>query len=236
MAVDLDLGCGNLNACLGVRFPNGTIDGFLTQKVQNLQQLLTSTDPSNLRMICSSSSGSPNSRLNEERKKSLLQQLNGLEANFTLIDLGTGTSEDLLDIFLGAGEKIIVVTPESLSLHNAFVFLKSAILRFLWKELGKEDFLHPIRSNLEKMIDDQEELDLGIIIDRLKLWDQYAAYVLEGMIDDLKIKVIVNMYRGGSEKSHLKKFHHLLFRYLRIRNNLSFLGFVHFDKGIPSSV
>ena len=95
VAVDLDLGCGNLNACLGVRSPNGTIDGFLTQKVQNLQQL------------------------------------NGLEANFTLIDLGAGTSEDLLDIFLGAGEKIIVVTPESLSLHNAFVFLKSAILRFL---------------------------------------------------------------------------------------------------------
>ena len=52
----------------------------------------------------------------------------------------------------------------------------------------------------------------------------------------VKIKVIVNMYRGGSEKSHLKKFHHLLFRYIRIRNNLSFLGLVHFDKGIPSSV
>ena len=236
VAVDLDLGCGNLNACLGVRSPNGTIDGFLTNRVQNLQQLLTPTDQSNLRMICSSYSGFPNSRLDEDRKKSLLKQLNGLETNFTLIDLGAGTSEDVLDIFLGASEKIVVVTPESLSLHNAFVFLKTAILRSLWNELGSEDFLAPVKANLEKMIDHQEELDLGILIDRVKLWDRYAAYVLAGLIDDLKIKFIVNMYRGGAEKSHLRNFHNLLFRYLRMRNNLSYLGFVHFDQGVPSSV
>lgn len=236
VAVDLDLGCGNLNACLGVRSPNGTIDGFLTHKVSSLEQLLTPTHQSNLQMICSSYSGSPKTRLDEERKQSLLKQLNSLGANFTLIDLGAGTSEDVLDIFLGASEKIIVITPESLSLHNAFVFLKSAILRFLWTELGREDFLNPVRSNLEKMIKDEEKLDLGILIDRLKLWDRYAAYVLAGLIDDLKIKFIVNMYRGGAEKSHLNKFHDLLLRYLRIRNNLSYLGFVHFDRGIPFSV
>ena len=236
VAVDLDLGCGNLNSCLGVRSPNGTIDGFLTNKVQHLKQLLTPTDQSNLRMICSSYSGSPNSRLDEELKRGLLKQLNTLGSNFTLIDLGAGTSEDLLDIFLGASEKIVVVTPEALSLHNAFVFLKTAILRFIWNELGKEDFLNPVRANLEKMIQDQEELDLGILIDKLKLWDRYAAYVIAGLIDDLKIKFIVNMYRGGAEKSHLTNFHDLLFRYLRIRNNLSYLGFVHFDRGVPSSV
>ena len=148
VAVDLDLGCGNLNACLGVRSPNGTIDGFLTHKVSNLEQLLTPTHQSNLQMICSSYSGSPKTRLDEERKQSLLKQLNSLGANFTLIYLGAGTSEDVLDIFLDASEKIIVITPESLSLHNAFVFLKSAILRFLWTELGREDFLNPVRSNL----------------------------------------------------------------------------------------
>lgn len=236
VAVDLDLGCGNLNSCLGVRSPNGTIDGFLTNKVSNLEQLLTPTGQSNLRMICSSYSGSPNTRLNEERKQSLLQQLNRLRANFTLIDLGAGTSEDVLDIFLSASEKIVVITPESLSLHNAFVFIKSAILRFLWNELGREDFLNPVKSNLEKMIQDEEKLDLGLLIDRLKVWDRYAAYVLAGLIDDLKIKFIVNMYRGGAEKSQLLNFHDLLFRYLRIRNNLSYLGFVHFDNGVPASV
>ncbi|MEE8348747.1 MAG: P-loop NTPase [Acidobacteriota bacterium] len=236
VAVDLDLGCGNLNSCLGVRSPNGTIDGFLSNKVQNLQQLLTPTHQANLQMICSSYNGSPSSRLDKERKKGLLTQLSGLGSQFTLIDLGAGTSDDVVDIFLGASEKIVVVTPESLSLHNAFVFLKTAILRFLWNELESEDFLGPVKSKLEKMISGQEELDVGILIDRLKLWDRYAAYVLAGLIDDLKIKFIINMYRGGAEKAHLTKFHDLLFRYLRIRNNLSYLGFVHFDHGVPSSV
>jgi hypothetical protein len=50
------------------------------------------------------------------------------------------------------------------------------------------------------MIDNQEELDLAGLIDRLKLWDRYAAYVLAGLIDDLKFKFIVNMYRGGNRE------------------------------------
>jgi hypothetical protein len=47
------------------------------------------------------------------------------------------------------------------------------------------------------MIDDQEELDLGGLIDQLKRWNRYAAHVLSGLIDDLEFKFIVNMYRGN---------------------------------------
>ncbi|TDI10342.1 MAG: hypothetical protein E2P08_02120, partial [Acidobacteria bacterium] len=44
VAVDLDLGCGNLNSCLGVRSPNGTINSFLLNKVSDLEQILTPTE------------------------------------------------------------------------------------------------------------------------------------------------------------------------------------------------
>ena len=236
VAVDLDLGCGNLNSCLGVRSPNGTINSFLSKKVSSLRQLLTPTEQENLQMICSSYSGSPEARLDGSLKEGLLEELGALGANFILIDLGGGTSADVLDLFLGAGEKIIVITPESLSLHNAFVFLKSAILHFLWRELEREDFLASVKSNLRLMLGQQKELNIGKLLDQLKLWDRYAAYVLAGLINDLKIKFVVNMYRGGVEKSHLTKFHNLLFNYLCVRNNISYLGFVHFDRGVPAAV
>ena len=236
VAVDLDLGCGNLNSCLGVRSPNGTINNFLLNKVSDLEQILTPTEQENLQMICSSYSGTPEMKLEEELKKELLNSLGNLDANYVLVDLGAGTAPEVLDFFLGASEKIVVITPEALSLHNAFVFLKAAILRFLWGELEREEFLSPVKSNLRWMIEDEKDLNIGKLIDRLKAWDRYAAYVLAGLVNDLKIKFVVNMYRGGVQKSHLQNFHNLMFKYLCVRNNISYLGFIHFDRGIPDSV
>ena len=236
VAVDLDLGCGNLNSCLGVRSPNGTINNFLLNKVSDLEQILTPTEQENLQMICSSYSGTPEMKLEEELKKELLNGLGNLDANYVLVDLGAGTAPEVLDFFLGASEKIVVITPEALSLHNAFVFLKAAILRFLWGELEREEFLSPVKSNLRWMIEDEKDLNIGKLIERLKAWDRYAAYVLAGLINDLKIKFVVNMYRGGVQNSHLQNFHNLMFKYLCVRNNISYLGFIHFDRGIPESV
>ena len=168
VAVDLDLGCGNLNACLGVRSPNGTINSFLLNKVSDLEQILTPTEQENLQMICSSYSGTPEMKLEEELKKELLKGLGNLDANYVLVDLGAGTAPEVLDFFLGANEKIVVITPEALSLHNAFVFLKAAILRFLWGELEREEFLSPVKSNLRWMIEDEKDLNIGKLIERLK--------------------------------------------------------------------
>ncbi len=236
VAIDLDLGCGNLNSCLGVRSPNGTINSFLSSKVPSLQHILTPTPQKHLHMICSSYSGSPERALTDSLKKELLDEASALEASWVLMDLGAGTSADVLDLFLGATEKIIVITPEALSLHNAFLFLKTLILHYLWRELGKEGFLSAVKPTWQKMIDDRQDIIIPELIDRIRDWDRYAAYVLTGLINDLKIKFLVNQYRGSSENSHLKNFHHLLFKYLCVRTNISYLGFVNFDEGVRKSV
>ena len=236
VGVDLDLGCGNLNSCLGVRTPNGTINNFLQKKTSDLSSLLTPTERSNLRMISSSYSGTPEVALDYAQKRELVGSVNALEADFVLVDLGAGTSADVLDFFLGANEKIVVITPESLALHNAFVFLKTAIVHFLWRELDREGFLASVKTKLKEMLDEQTDLDIGRLIDRVRMWDRYAAYVLTGLIDEFKINIVVNMYRGGPEKAHLRRFHQLLFRYLHVRSNLRYLGFVHFDRGVQQSV
>ena len=236
VAIDLDLGCGNLNACLGVRSPNGTINSFLSKKVASLDQILTPTSQKHLHMICSSYSGSPEMALTDSAKKELLDKAGALEASWVLMDLGAGTSVDVLDLFLGATEKIIVITPEALSLHNAFLFLKTLILHYLWRELGKEGFLSAVKPTWQKMIDDRQDIIIPELIDQIRDWDRYAAYVVTGLINDLKIKFLVNQYRGSSENSHLKNFHQLLFKYLCVRSNISYLGFVYFDEGVRKSV
>ena len=235
VAIDMDLGCGNLNACLGVRSPNGSINRYLANQESSLTKILTPTEKSNLKMICSSYGGTPELQLSEDQKKNLTAEINSLPADFVLLDLGAGISSDVLDMFLAATDKVIVITPESLSLHNAFVFLKTVILHFLWRELEKEDVLSTVKQNWGQMIDDREHLDIRMLIDRVKVWDRYAAYVLAGLINDLEIKFIVNRYRGGIENAHLRKFHRLLYKYLCVRSNVSYLGFVHTDRDVLAS-
>ena len=235
VAIDMDLGCGNLNACLGVRAPNGSINRYLSDQESHLAQVLTPTELSNLKMICSSYGGSPEIELSGDQKKDLMVEINSLPADFILLDLGAGISSDVLDMFLAATDKVIVITPESLSLHNAFVFLKTVILHYLWRELEREDVLSTVRKNWGQMIDDREHLDIRSLIQRVKVWDRYAAFVLAGLINELEIKFVVNRYQGGIENAHLRKFHRLLYKYLCVRSNISYLGFVHSDRDVLAS-
>lgn len=235
VAIDMDLGCGNLNACLGVRSPNGNINHYLSNQESSLTKVLTPTEKSNLKMICSSYSGSPEIQLSDDQKEDLMAEINSLPADFVLIDLGAGISSNVLDMFLAGTDKVIVTTPESLSLHNAFVFLKTVILHYLWRQLEREDVLSTVRQNWGQMIDDREYLDIRSLLERVKVWDRYAGFILAGLINELEIKFVVNRYRGGIENAHLRKFHRLLYKYLCVRSNISYLGFVHSDRDVLAS-
>ncbi len=234
VAIDMDLGCGNLNTCLGVRSPNGTLDAFISKKMSSLKEVLTSTEQENLNMICASYSGLPPPRPDQEVRNLLLDEMNNLDADFVLMDLGAGTSEDVMDLFLDATEKIVVINPESLSLHNAFVFLKIAIFRFLWRELEKQDFRLTMNSTLQKLT--ENTLTIPSLIEKVREHDRYSACVLVGLIDELKIKFVVNKYGGENDAFYIRKFQQLLFKHLRIGHNVSYVGFVHFDSKVLESV
>ena len=236
IAADLDLGCGNLNACLGVRRPQGSIDAYLRRRVGSLAEVLTPTEQENLRMICTSYSGAPEMQLAEGTKLRLQHEIRHLEADYVLMDLGAGTSADVLDFFLAADERIVVITPESLSLHNAFVFLKTAVLRFLRRESLKKGFPPQVKTAWEELTKDPERLNVRGMIDQLKKRDRWAAYLLTGLLGDFKIRFVVNMYREAAETSHLKNFHQLLNRYLCLTAHAGYLGMVHFDHGVRRAV
>ncbi len=236
-AIDLDVGCGNLNWCLGVAEPKGIINHFILGEIDQLSELLNPTPQNNLKLICSSYTGVPEVMLDSAARKRILSQLSSLSASYVLLDLGAGTGDDVLYLFLGADEKLIVVNPDPLSLQNSFIFLKTTILRFLLRELSNEDFLSPVKHQLIRTVEAEENLNVRQLVSKLKQWDRYATYGLAGLVDDLRVKIIVNMYRGSKEQqSFLSRFHELLFRDLCLRNNLSYLGFIHFDPGIQKSI
>jgi flagellar biosynthesis protein FlhG len=216
IGIDLDLGCGNLNTCFGVRSPTGTVNDFLMGRTGSLATAMTSTALQNLRLISGSYDGLIDTELKLGWRSRLIENLNQLDATFTILDLAAGTSVNVLDFFLAAKERIVIFVPESLSLQNAFLFVKSAIVRFIDLELGRAEHTLPIRNKVYEIIAKEPNLDLGTLIHRIKL-------------------CVINMYRGGNEKKYVERFHDLLLRRLYLRN-FQYLGTVHYGKRVHEAI
>ncbi len=235
-AIDLDLGSGNLNTCLGVSVPTGSINDFLYKRVDRLEPLWNPTPVDNLSMICGSYKASDLDRVSPGARERFFGQVRSLRSEAAVfLDMGAGTGLSVLDPFVRSDIRLVVVTPDSLSLHNGFLFIKSATLYYLYLELVKEPFLLPIREKLQEIAESDAHLSLVQILDRLKKWDRWASYLVAGLLSDFRIRWLANMYRGGTEELYLERFQDLVQRKLGFSGNIRYLGPVEFDKKVRAS-
>jgi MinD-like ATPase involved in chromosome partitioning or flagellar assembly len=200
-------------------------------RTKTLASTLSLTHATNLQMISGAYDGLIDAQLTMDWKQRLLDHMMDLDAHYTCLDLAAGTSDNVMDFFLAANERILVITPESLALHNAFLFIKSAIIHLIDQELSKARHLAPIRQEVHEILHHEKGVDLRTLIERLKEWDKVSAYLVRGIVDEFHIKLIVNMYRGGEEKRYLQRFHDLLLRRLYLRN-FQYIGMVHYGRKV----
>src|SRR5438270_9690698 len=92
IGMDLDLGCGNLNTCFGVRAPTGTINDFVFRRTPSLTSTITPTPIPNLQLISGSYDGVIDSELKNGWRSRLIDAIQMLDGNFTVLDLAAGTS------------------------------------------------------------------------------------------------------------------------------------------------
>src|SRR5438132_9292546 len=86
IGMDLDLGCGNLNTCFGVRAPTGTINDFVFGRTSSLTSTMTTTPIQNLRLISGSYDGVIDSELKDGWRTRLIDAIHTLEGSFTILD------------------------------------------------------------------------------------------------------------------------------------------------------
>jgi flagellar biosynthesis protein FlhG len=232
LAVDMDIGCGNLNACLGVRIPEHSINEFLADDSVPLSQLKLKTPVSSLDLISGSYNVPGPTPIDAGRTQRLLDKLRDDNVDYALLDLGAGVHHNILHLFSAADVKIVVTSPESLSLHNAFVFIKSVVHRALQLEFEGEFF--KARDKLLELLNSQEDTNMSLIIERFRRWSRYAAYIVEGILNDLKLYVVFNMVNGSDARRLEQRLRALTGKYLHV--NLVPLGFVPFDRRIKKSI
>ena len=194
VALDLDLGGANLHTVLGVPDPDRSLTDFLRRKVDSLSETMVSTPYPNLHIISGSKALLEMANPKFSQKEKLIRHITSLDADYVLLDLGSGSAFNTLDFFLSADEGILVVLPEPTSVENAYHFIKAAFYRKLKRATRKTGVAEAIDKAMEEKVARGIQSPRTLINNVLQI-NPEAGHALEEEARSFKPNIIVNQAR-----------------------------------------
>lgn len=230
--IDADLGGANLHTLMGVRYPSFSLEDFILKRVDRLEDIVIETQVEGIGLICGADDimGAANPKF--AQKIRLLNQLEDLPADLVLLDLGAGTSFNVLDFFNYSAGKIAVFTNQSTSLQNVYGFIKSALFRFLSREFTRDDDVLLLLSragNRHAKISSIED-----ILEHLhgKSPERYSR--LKSMIDHFEIFFVVNMVKTELDRKAGQIIQKVCADFLNLRPQM--FGSLMYDPEVEKAV
>jgi flagellar biosynthesis protein FlhG len=198
VAIDADLGGPNLHTLLGNRNGSRDLGDFIKNKFPRLEDVAGHTSYAGLRLIRGSDSDLFLSNLGHAKKLKFIRQLKSLPAAGVILDLGTGSAFNTLDLFLIAKPGILVVTPEPTAVENAYFFLRSGAGRVLgmYAQYFKMDRL---AGQLAKELDGGPRT-LRALLEELRAAGGPEAQVLLTALRNFRPALIVNKARTDKDR------------------------------------
>lgn len=129
--VDADLGGANLHTCLGIDQPRRTLSEFIERRLENIEEAATPTGIPNLALVSGAMDHLDAANPRYAQKMRLLRQVQALDVDYAILDLGAGTQLNTLDFFLVSDHGMLVLVPEPTAVENAYRFVKAAFWRRL---------------------------------------------------------------------------------------------------------
>ncbi len=196
--VDADLGGANLHTFVGMHNPERTLSDLFRRDVDGLQDILLPTRFDNLWLISGAKALLDMANPAHVQKMKVIRQIFSLHADHIFIDLGAGSSFNVLDFFLAAHEGVMVIMPTPTSVENAYHFLKAVYYRKL-KRVVKS-------LKAEKLVDEvlAEKVERGIRSPRDLVRDILSVNPDIGcaIATNMKLftpRLIVNQVRRGED-------------------------------------
>jgi len=231
--VDLDLGGANLHTCLGVKPPALTLSDYISGRVESLEQVTVDTGYSNLSFISGSNDALNIADLESVDRQKLIRALRQLQTPNVILDLGAGTSENTLDFFLAADQKIVTFVPEPTSIENAYRFIKSAFyrrMRLAETALGIEDVI-------AQAMDSKNQFGIRSPADLfryLRSHNPEAGARLQESISDFRLHLVLNQVRTRGDIELGNSIQSVCRKYFGVESE--FLGYIDHDNAVWQSL
>jgi flagellar biosynthesis protein FlhG len=219
--LDGDAGNCNCNTLLGITRVESSLEEYLLSE-RSFDEITVPTAYSGLRLVCGAQN-KVDALLAAEMPR-LLADIRKVAADYLVIDLGAGMSDETLDLYRIADEKIIVVTPQVTSLQNAYGFIKSAFLHDLKRSGGFDALLDQAGSDPQKLYSLIGSFEEGQAI------RQTFAVVLARQ----RFRIIGNMVNDDKDMKIVQNLQKVVGQYLHIDNQV--LGTLAASEDIRNSV
>jgi flagellar biosynthesis protein FlhG len=232
--IDGDLGGANLHTLMGVRYPHVNLEHFLTKKVSRLEDTIIETSVEGIGLICGADDLLGSANPTYAQKLRLLNQIEELPAQYVLLDLGAGTSFNILDFFNYSGGKIALFTSQATSLQNVYGFIKSALYRKLSRDFAKDDEMLQL---LYRGSDAEAGVEINSIQDLLNYFkeaDPEKHARLTQALWDYHLFLVVNMVKNNADLKSPEIIRSVCHDFLNIHSEI--LGQIPFDAGIETAI
>jgi flagellar biosynthesis protein FlhG len=233
--IDVDLGGANLHTLLGIKNSPKTIYDFIQKKYFSLNDICIDTEAENLRILSGASDILSLANLKYAQKTKIIQGIFQLDADHVVMDLGAGTSYNVLDFFLIAHRKVVVLTPQPVSIQNAYAFVRNAVFRKLSRMTSQKAALFRI---IQSAMDPNNELQVKTVNKLLQLIQHEGreedATLLRREIANIQPLMITNKIRNHKDQDAARIIQLISEKYLMIHPGIG--GGVAYDEQINAMV
>lgn len=221
---DLDLGASNLHLALGHNVKNNSIGTYLTDK-SSFQSIIEPTEYDNVSFIAGDSQIPGLTTLKAAQKTKLLRNFHSIDADFLILDLGAGTHQIILDMFLQSPQGILVTAPTVTATLDGYLFLKNSVFRLLNTTYKRGSAGHQYLEQLKTNSDAMKSIYIPKLVDQLSVVDPVNTGLFKTRMNQFKPRLVMNMIDDPKDADRAQRIRNSCSQYLGM--DLEYLGLMY---------
>lgn len=223
---DLDLGASNLHLVIGQHPGNASLGSWFTDKI-DFKDIIQPTDYDNVSFIAGDSQIPDLTSLKHAQKVKLIRNLKNINADYVILDLGAGTHQFILDMFLLSPQGIIVSAPAVTATLNAYLFLKNATFRLLYTTYKRGTPGRAYIDSIKKSSSSMQKLYIPQLISELEKYDPESTKLFKSRIEQFRPRLVMNMIEDPKDADRAQRIKNSCNQYLGIE--IEYLGLMYRD-------
>ena len=236
LLVDADLGAANLHTLLRCEERRPSLSSFMCGDVNDISDIICRTEIPNLHIIAGAQDTLDVVETSEIELARLEKALEAVDYDLVIMDVGPGTSTNMLDLFLISENGIIVTTPERTAIENTYRFIKALLLRRVKQTVssGEDRDTRMLLQSLLAGSEGRRVRTIAALFNVLKDLDSGGNGIIRKVLGGREFSLIINQTRGRDDERIGILMKHACYDFFGI--DIDYLGHINYDKSVTDSV
>jgi len=163
-----------------------------------------------------------------------IRHLYEIDADFVILDLGTGSNYNVLDFFLAADRGIVVVNPDQLSIYEGFNFMRQAFFRKMIRIFKDQHGILDIIKKYAREETHKNHHTVDDLIAEVTRMDEVMGKKIVLFLSKYNPMLIINEIRDSKDEINSLVVRTATRTFLSI--NMDYLGSIHQDDTVKRSL